>query len=159
MGLIRSGGCVLSVRRLGLGRPFMTEAATQACSHLPDTFENWAPCSARAWRTYRLGVGERSSVTTRFPTRLQAWERTESAPAIDCGLHDLDLEMALQLARKYAREHACGSGVFPRRFPGRKLGAFEQVSSALLRPCALARPILHAAVEAPPNFPLTPSQR
>ena len=157
--MIRSGGCVLSVRRLGLGRPFMTEAATQACSHLPDTFENWAPCSARAWRTYRQEVGERSSVTTRFPTRLQASEQTESAPAIDCGLHDLDLEMALQLARKYAREHACGSGVFPRRFPGRKLGAFEQVSSALLRPCALARPILHAAVEAPPNFPLTPSQR
>jgi hypothetical protein len=137
----------------------MTEHATQACSDLADTFENWAPCSARAWRTYRQGVGERSSVTTRFPRRLQASEQTESAPAIDCGLRDLNLEMALQMARKDAREHARGSGVFPGRFPGRNLGAFEQMSSALSRPCALAHPILHAAVEAPPNFPLTPSQR
>jgi len=82
-----------------------------------------------------------------------------SAPAIDCGIASLTRETALQLAPKHAREHARGSGAFPGHFPGGKLGGFEEASSGVLRPCTLAHPILHAAVGAPPNFPLTPSQR
>src|SRR5262249_38605185 len=109
--------------------------------------ENWAPCSARPWRTYRLGVGARRSVTKWFPTRLQASEQTESAPAIDCGLRDLNLEMALQLARKYARGHAPGSGAFPGRFRGGIRSHFEQASSDFLRPCPLAHRIRRARRE------------
>jgi hypothetical protein len=74
----------------------------------------------------------------------QYGERTvhlESAPAIDCGIAVLRLEMALQLARKYARECAPGSGVFPGQFGGASAGGFEQQSSAFTRPCALARPL------------------
>jgi len=82
-----------------------------------------------------------------------------SDPAIDCGIAPLDREVALQCARKYAREHARGSGAFRGQFAGGKPGGFEQASSGVPRPCALAHPILHAAAEAPPNFPLTPSQR
>jgi hypothetical protein len=67
--------------------------------------------------------------------------------------------MALEYAREYARECALGSGAFRGQFAGGKPGGFEQASSGVLRTCALAHPILHAAVEAPPNFPLTPSQR
>jgi hypothetical protein len=87
------------------------------------------------------------------------WQRRKSAPAIDCGIAPLDREMAPKCARKYARDQPRGSGAFRGQFTGGKPGGFEQASSGTLGTCALAHPNLHAAVEAPPNFPLTPSQR
>ena len=76
-----------------------------------------------------------------------ALELEDVAPAIDCGITLLNRELALQLARKYAREHAHGSGAFPGQFVGVKLGGFEQDSSSASSPCALAHPILHAEAE------------
>jgi hypothetical protein len=66
--------------------------------------------------------------------------------------------MALETARKYAREYAPGSGVFPGHFEGANAGGFEERSSAFADPCALAHPFSYAPPEPPLRFPLTPSQ-
>ena len=57
--------------------------------------------------------------------------------------------MALQCARKDAREQAPGSGVFSSYFQGENQGRLEAPLSRISSPCALAHPMLRAAANAP----------
>jgi hypothetical protein len=48
--------------------------------------------------------------------------------------------MALETARKYARECAPGSGEFPGQFEGANVGGSEEQSPPFMEPCTLAHP-------------------
>jgi hypothetical protein len=66
--------------------------------------------------------------------------------------------MALETARKYAREYAPGSGVFLGQLAGGKASGFERPIPSFMHACALAHPFSYAPPAAPQSFPLTPSQ-
>jgi hypothetical protein len=85
-------------------------------------------------------IDERTSRASRLRTLFERLEGGELAPRNRLRDASWRLEMALQCARKHARECAPGSGAFPSYFQGANQGRFEAPFSRTLSSCALAQP-------------------